>query len=481
MQQLNLTEEQFRKNLERTIELLKRIAIEQKIDELIKRTEELIKQQEELQNQTSKTEANDKQMLEKLSQQQDDIQKQLENLEQEAKNLKDKMEEFPEDMPIDEMNNAQQNLESKQLPKKSQKSSNQLKSGQMRQSKQTQQELKDDMNDFMSQMNNIQKSLQQKMQKEVLDKMRKAVQDMLELSQKQEALKQDTKNLDPNSQCFRENAQEQMDLIGNLNNVANSMTDISKKSFAISPEMGKEIGNAAKQMGQALQNLEQRNPFSASQNQNEAMASCNRTAMMIQSAINAMKQGCSSGMGMAGLMQRLSQMSESQQGINIQTGQLLSQGQSMSQQQMAEYGRIAGQQAALQKSLEELTKEAREAGELSRILGDLEKTSKDMLEVQTDLEQGNVNPETLKKQEKILSRLLDSQRSMRERDYEKRRRAEVGKDRPHSSPIDINLSDKSGRNRLREELLKLLDAKYSKDYEQLIQKYFEALEKEVNE
>ncbi len=478
MQQMQLSEEQFRKNLERMIELLKRIAIEQKIDELIKRTEELIKQQQELQNQTARTNPKDEQKLSDLARQQEDMQKKIDKLEQEAKSLKEKMEEFPEDMPTEKMDKAQKDLANKKLQQKAKKSAQQMKSGEMKQSDQTQQEMQEDLEDFMSQMQDVKESLQEQMQKEVLNKMRKAVQDLLELSKKQEALKQETQKLDPNSQRFRENAQQQMDMMGDLNNVANSMGEISKKSFAISPDMGKEIGNAMKQMAQSLQNMEQRNPPAASQKQSEAMGSCNRAAMMMQGAINSMKQGGGKGMGMAGLMQRLGQMSGMQMGINQQTGQAMGQGQGLTQQQMAEYGRIAGQQGAARKALEQLIEEAKNAGELSKLLGDLERIAKDMLEVQTDLEQSNVNPETIKKQEKILSRMLDSQRSMRERDFEKRRRAEVGKDYKYPSPADIDLTSQDGRNKLREELLKMLEEKYSKDYEDLIRKYFEALEKE---
>jgi hypothetical protein len=178
------------------------------------------------------------------------------------------------------------------------------------------------------------------------------------------------------------------------------------------------------------------------------------------------------------LMQRLGQMSGMQAGINGQTAQAMGQGQGLTQQQAAEYGRIAGQQGTLRKSLEELTKEARDTGELSRLLGDLDRIAKDMAEVQADLEQGNVNPETLKKQDKIFSRLLDSQRSMRERDYEKRRRAETGKDYKRTSPANIDLTTREGRDKLREELLKMLEENYSKDYENLIKKYFEQLQKE---
>ena len=101
-----------------------------------------------------------------------------------------------------------------------------------------------------------------------------------------------------------------------------------------------------------------------------------------------------------------------------------------------------------------------------------------MQEVQTDLQQGNVNPNTVKKQDHIRSRLLDSQRSMRERDYEKRRVAQSGKDIRSASPQEIDLTTQEGKNKLRDELLKVLEGRYSKDYEELIRKYFDQLEKE---
>ena len=67
---------------------------------------------------------------------------------------------------------------------------------------------------------------------------------------------------------------------------------------------------------------------------------------------------------------------------------------------------------------------------------------------------------------------------MRERDYEKRRTAAAGVNAARQSPAALDLSTQEGKNRLREELLKGLEGSYSKDYEELIRKYFEELEKE---
>jgi hypothetical protein len=148
----------------------------------------------------------------------------------------------------------------------------------------------------------------------------------------------------------------------------------------------------------------------------------------------------------------------------------------MGLQQAAEMARLAGEQGMVRKSLEQLAKEAANAGQLSKILGDLNRIAQDMREVQTDLAQGNVNPETLRKQERILSRLLDSQRSARERDYEKKRKSESGTNITKRSPGNIDVTTQEGRTRLRQDLLKAMEEGYSRDYEEVIKKYFEALE-----
>ena len=100
-----------------------------------------------------------------------------------------------------------------------------------------------------------------------------------------------------------------------------------------------------------------------------------------------------------------------------------------------------------------------------------------MNEVIKNLEQNNVNPETIKKQERILSRLLDASKSMNERDYEKKRKSETGTQVVRRSPNNIDLNSLEGKSQLQEELLKALEQGYSKDYQELIRKYFEELEK----
>jgi hypothetical protein len=99
-----------------------------------------------------------------------------------------------------------------------------------------------------------------------------------------------------------------------------------------------------------------------------------------------------------------------------------------------------------------------------------------MVEVQTDLTTGNFNPETARKEDRILSRLLDAQRSTRERDYEKKRTSTAGQDMLRESPASIDLTTIQGRSRLRRDMQKALEEGYAREYEDLIKRYFEILE-----
>jgi hypothetical protein len=317
----------------------------------------------------------------------------------------------------------------------------------------------------------MQQQMLQQQAQYVMNELRKASANLLELSKNEEALKQQAQSAPANSPQLRENAQNQQQAIQDLQNIVKGLAELSQKSFAVTPEMGKAIGEALARMNNAMRGLDMRNGSTASLEQGQAMAALNRAAIQIQNALQAMMQGGGSGAG--SLMQQLQMMASQQMSINMQTQQM----GGMTSQQAAEAARLAKEQEAVRKSLEQLNREAQQSGEQQKLLGDLNKIAEEMKEVVRNLEQNDINPETIRKQERILSRLLDASKSMRERDYEKKRKAETGTQFVRRSPKDIDFETLEDNSRLHEELLKALEQGYSKDYQELIRKYFEELEK----
>ena len=79
---------------------------------------------------------------------------------------------------------------------------------------------------------------------EAMNTLRKAMNDLLEISQREEDLKNQSRTLAPNSEQFRENAEKQLGLQNDLANVTNNLVGLSQKSFAVTSEMGKTVGKA---------------------------------------------------------------------------------------------------------------------------------------------------------------------------------------------------------------------------------------------
>jgi hypothetical protein len=472
LQQFNFSEESFRQSIERTLNLLKRIQIEQKVDEMVRRSEQLGKQQEDLRQRTSKADPQERKAMQDLAREQRELARQEDELQRALEALRKKMEEFPTEMPLAEMQQAQEDLHNSGIDSLMEDAARNLDQMQQQRAAAGQQQVMQKMRRSAQQLQAMQQALQQNQQRQIVNEMRRAMQDMLDLSGRQEELKKETLGLEQNSQRFRENAQGQSEVMRDLSGITERLSTLSQKTFGITPEMGRSIGKALRSMSEAMQSLEQRNRSAATQQQNEAMGSLNESAQQLQEAMQAMMEGGGQGMGMAGLMQRLQRMSAQQQGINDATGE---QG-GMSAEQAAGMARLAAEQGMVRKSLEQLTREAAASGELSKMLGDLTKIAQEMREVQTDLAGSNVTPETRRKQDRILSRLLDAQRSAQERDFEQRRTSTSGRTPVRPGPGEIDLTTQEGRNRLRRDLQKALEEGYARDYEDVIRKYFEVLE-----
>ncbi len=474
LEKFSFSEENFRKGIERTMSLLKRIQIEQKVDQAVRRAEEMERQQQDLREQTGRMDPKDRAKADELTKQQQELQRQAEAMKKDLADLQKKMEEFPGEMPLPEMEKVNKDLAESKLDEQLGEIARQLSDGQQSQAMQGQQRARQQMGQVQQQLRAMKQSLQQNQQRQVMNEMRRDLNDLLELSQREEALKNESRALEQNSPAFRRNAEQQMQVMRDLNRLADRMSSLSQKTFAVTPDMGKSLGDAMRSMAEAMKSLEQRAGGGASESQQQAMGSLNESAQLMQNSMDAMQQGGGQGMGMAGFLQRMKQLSGMQQGINQGT----QQAQGMSQEQAAAMARLAGEQGMVRKSLEQLQREAAASGDLQKMLGDLSSIARDMREVQTDMAQGNVNPETTRKQDRILSRLLDAQRSTRERDFEKRRTSESGKDILRPSPGPIDLTSQEGRNRLRLDLLKALEQGYARDYEDLIKKYFDALEQQ---
>ncbi len=474
LEDLKANEEYFRKSLERTINLLKRVQVEMKIDELIKRAEDISKKVEDLSNKTKDTKLADKNKRDEITKRQDDLSNDIANLKEEMKNLEQKMSELT-DMPLDEMKKLIDQFEKQNNEELSDEIVKDLRQQQKMEALKSQTQLSQNMQQTKSSMQILQSALQQISQMNTFYDMMKLLDDLLTLSRMQENLKNNTGNLSPQSPELNKNSREQNELQSNLGKILQKMSALSQKTFSITPEMGRTLGKAYSEMQQSITWMQNGNPAYSAQRQTEAMRNLNEAASLIKGGMDQMMSGGQGG-GMMGMMQQLQQLSQQQMDLNRLT-QMLNQGR-MTQEMMGQIQRIAQQQEVIRKSLEQLNRESQEAGQSKQLASNLEKILQEMKEVVSNLQSQNLNDDLVKQQERILSKLLDAQRSINERDFEKERKSNTGRDFVRTSPPDLIFSTDEGKNKIRDELLKAIREGYKKDYEDLIRNYFDSLGKE---
>ena len=133
---------------------------------------------------------------------------------------------------------------------------------------------------------------------------------------------------------------------------------------------------------------------------------------------------------------------------------------------------MAAEQEAIRRGLEEAMQKLGQGG---GTLGQLGDTGEDMKKVAEDLRGGRLNQETVDRQQRILSRLLDAPRSVEKRDYSRRRTSRPGVDVVRSSPGALSPELLKARPTLAALLARGGRDPVSPRYRALVDQYFQAI------
>lgn len=480
LQNFRFNEEEFRAAVERTLRLLKRLQAEQKLDALRQRLERLAEEQERLQQESER--ASSPERLSELAQRQEEIEQQWQQLQQEWQQLERSLQEVMPEAPPEAMQRVSQQMQDPATGEALRQSAMQLRQGQPRQAQQAQRRASSQMRSAAAALQQLWNQLQQNLTREIQRQLQKAVMDALELSEQQEQLHGRVQTAPPGSQRLAEFARRQRELQSGLSRLVERVMGVAQKSFVVTPQMARELGMALRSMQNATAQLAERAPEPAARAQQEAMEALNRSALLLQDALSALQAGGSGacpnpgmgqGAGGVGFLERLQQLAAQQQGITHALQELF-QGR-LTPEQQAQLARLAAQQAQVQQALEDLARQQQAPGS-PRLLGDLRRLSEEMREVVEELRSGNLTMETLRRQHRILSRMLDAMRSLYERDYEPQREARPGQDIVRPSPPGLRLPE-TPSSRVPEDMLRLLRQGYSRDYQRLIERYFDLLQR----
>ena len=296
--------------------------------------------------------------------------------------------------------------------------------------------------------------------------------DIIVISKSQESLLEYSKIIPRNSSRLSELANEQQLLQDQLKLTMKKGFDLSKETFFITPEMGKEFGLAFAQMNSSKSKLFERNTLSSVQNQEKAMNALNETARKIIENIKKMRESETTS-GYEEFLERMKAISEKQSSINGQSMDL-SLGQFLAQKRDGVIGSVLNQQNGIKKSLQQLMKEFENNPNISKEL--LSGILKEIDEVIKNIEQGNSKQTIINRQKKILSRMIDSQKSLTIRgEKEKERTSITAQQKEYDEIMKSNTNNDQTNLIIIDAMNEALSSGFSIEYQKMIRRYFNSM------
>ncbi|HEX7072116.1 MAG TPA: DUF4175 family protein [Rhodothermales bacterium] len=525
---VEFNEQQYRQRLERTLELFKKMRVHQELDEAARRAEELARMQAEMAERTQelaergqqregeRPQANEERdpterendgsasderpesdqasednpenrprsgVNEQVQPSAEDLAREQEMARSEAEELLRNLEEARAQM--EEMRNAspermEQMLEEsngREMPQQLQQNAQQLRQQQLQQAQQGQQQMSQSLQQISSMIRQMQQSMSSTSVSLNVSGIRRALEDVLTLSQAQESARLAVQEMTPDSPRLREQAQEQIRLAEGLSVVADSLQRLSREVPQMSRTVQQLTGEALREMSEATTALADRTARVGAAHQQGAMTRLNELALVLADLLNQLmnSSGGGGGQSMQQMLQQMQQMAGQQEQLNQQIQQFLNdlQGNRLASDAQQRLQQLADQQSAIRQQLQEVSRNPEARG---RLLGDLNRIAQQMEETIGELRAAQADRRMIERQQQILTRLLEAQKSLRERGREEEREARSAEDILRTSPGALPASEEA--ERLRQDLLRALEAGYAPEYQELIKRYFELLQQE---
>lgn len=416
---------------------------------------------------------------ERLAEQEKALSEETKKLEQEIQDLADMVKELRDAQQKEGMDKVSSEMKKKEIPKTMGDMSENMKKSENNQAEQEGEKALTELRETLTALSQQQSSMSSQQMAINQAAINRAVRDLLSLSEDEELLAGNLEEIPRNTvSATRSFADEQRRLIQGAERVDKMLEEVAKGTPLMESGIGRTLDRGVESMKESAYGLESGAVQAANQESEKAVDDLNAVVIALLRAQQSMAS-CPSGNPMSGAMQQLRQLSEDQQKLNEMMNQLREEMKTSPNRRLQGHMQsLADEQARIQQELKKILNEIGEGGGL---LGSLDDVSKKLDDVAQRMKQGDLGDQVLKDQQWALTRLLDSQRSIRERDFGKERRSKTGEELGQLTPpselpggIDDPMRD------LREDLLKALDRRYPPKYEELIKRYFRSLSREEN-
>ena len=456
LMEANLNQEQFLQQLERAKSLYEQLLLQQELEAAVKQAAALAEQQKELMDTLTAIEEGTNAPQEgqptdtpqALAQKEDrvgsevsQLHEKLDSLGEEMGKLAEKQESDTVGAPpqigrlADEIKRLNQFAREHQLTETLQDTSANLRSGQNQQALQSGREAEQTLTELAQGLDNALEFMEGANANAAQAAMRQAVTSALHLSHLHEKVLEETQALssaattenpvDGEIKQMQQLAAEELSASEGLERLATQLWELGTRQMEVEPEIVWRLNASNDALSRAARALEDRQPGLAVPIQRAALADMNAAIFQLLNAMAQMNQQMGAS-GLENMMEQLQQLAQGQEQLNQMAQnlnqQLRQQGQTPGLQEMLR--QLAGQQQLIREATERL---AEMAEQMAEMLGSLKDVAEEMTEVEKSLQQGEINRQVLDRQEQILTRMLDSLKSLQKRDVGKQRKAQVAK------------------------------------------------------
>ncbi|HEX38332.1 MAG TPA: hypothetical protein ENG70_05725 [Candidatus Cloacimonetes bacterium] len=466
LDQFKFSQEEFNKKLEQTLKMLKSIQLEQELQKALQQAEELEKLQNGLNEQT-KQRIDKQKELSDLSESQKEIGEKYDKFSKDLAELAKKLADNDEKNAANELEKGMQQAKMSKLSKQLQQATQQLENNNQN-AQNSQQNISLSFSDLKNSIKMCQSMMQSSLQSEYQKLVKKTLNALLYFSEKQE------KFLDETYSAY-DILDREIVIYEGIKNAVNTFFSEPLILLMIDPRFPHHAAMTMNRFEQMFDNLSQNRNHNIHRDKMEIYNAMN--LMIIDLLLSANRQPQSSGGSMQQLLQQLQQMSQGQQTLNMLTQALLEQmlGQQqgrLTAEQRQMLDRIAGNQQQIKENFERMLRDFPEA---EKLMGNLEGLRQELKEVLERMNKGIIDEKLIKQQHNILSRLLDAQRSIHERDFSKQRKSEIPEMENWELPDSLKLDSNSTKVR---DILKYINEHYPQEYHRLIKEYLESIQNE---
>lgn len=463
-QKMDISLDDLNKQLDKNLEVLRKMQVEQKLDQITEKMQDLQDKQNKV------VDDFDELSDQEISDQQEKSKSKTESLQKEYEKLQDLNEKLE-----NPMNMMDFNKEFDQIKEEFENTINQQQNNHKRKAKKSAQQNQSNIQSLASMMKQMQENMFAQQNGVNMQLLMQLLDNLIIFSIEQE----EVINKDRNSPFINEILVKQQQLKQNFKVVEDSLYSLSKQIPTIGSAVNEEIVAINQNFQSINSELSDGNNVNIARYQQQIMTSSNNLALFISEIIKQLQnqmansspgnQNCEKPGNNPNPNSTGSMMKQLQKSMEQQLGkmmQMMKDGANPSQMNK-ELGKALSQQEMMQNTLRQIMNQGQVG---SNSYETLKKADQLLNDVKNDILRSNISNQTVKRNQQILTRLLEAENAEQERDLDKSRKSNTAEEQ-YINYIEKHLKNISSTKFKEENLIKkqlYLEDFYQKKYKNYI-------------